>query len=214
MPDRIGIDEHVTISGITGGGKSVLTRMYLSQMPAVIKLDIKGEAFDDLAKKKSPWPEVDPKKLAIVETLKDLSACKRPYIIYCPVLDEMEPDAYNEFFKFVYTKKRNKNTVTWIDEIMEVCDSHNIPRYLKALYTRGRSRHTPVWGLTQRPVGIHPLCFSQSTHVFSFDLQLDQDRKKVAEMTGCREFLDNPNGYNFWYYRRGFRNASKGVIQL
>lgn len=211
----IGTDKHVFVAGITGSGKSQLASVYLSQMPKVIKLDTKGEALADLKKKRNPWPYVDPKELVIVQTLDDLTRVNHPYVIYAPVLDELEFDAYNEFFKWVYFQREDTHTVTWVDEYMEVSDNPSvIPRYLKALYTKGRSRFTSVWTCTQTPTGVNKIAFRQSSHFFMFDLTDVEDRKKMSKSTGAMEMMDLPEGYNFWYFERGWRSAVKGVLDL
>ena len=215
---QIAIDEHVFIAGITGGGKSVLARKYLSQFPFVIKLDTKGEALRDIRLNKNPWIEVSKEKLIIVQKLEDLIKVNfknKPYIIYCPIFEELEQPYFNEFFKWVYFNLEGTNVVVWVDELMEISEnSQSVPKYLKALYTKGRSRGSIIWGLTQRPVGIHPICLSQSTHLFCFDLPLDSDRKRVSDSTGAKEFLELPTGYYFWYFKRGWREAKKGIITL
>lgn len=211
----IATDKHVFVSGITGGGKSQLCQCYLSQFPRVIKLDTKGEAFMDLKKKRNPWPYVHPKELAIVQTLDDLGKVDHPYIIYAPVFEELEFDAFNEFFRWVYFSREDTHTATWVDEYMEVSENPSvIPRYLRALYTKGRSRNTPVWTCTQRPTGVHQIAFSQSSHFFTFDLPMPQDREKIAKATGAPQHLELPDGYNFWYFERGWREAVKGVLAL
>lgn len=214
MKQSITLAEHVFIAGITGGGKGNLTENYLSQFPKVIKLDTKGEALDRIQDGVNPWRQVHPKELVIVEKLSDVMKVEEPYVIYCPTFEELNADAFNDFFMWVYFNKNKSGTVTWVDEVMEVSPSaHQIPTYYKALMTKGRSRRTPVWSLTQRPSDINNIIFSQSTHLYSFDLPLINDRKKVAECTGAKEFLEMPTGYNFWYFRRGWRNAVKGIFE-
>lgn len=168
-------------------------------MPKVIKLDTKGEALAKMRRKgEHPWRGVAASELVIVQTLDDLKRADHPYIIYCPVLEELEPEAFNDFFFYVYRDRAFDPTVTWVDEMMEISTSYNIPLGLKALYTKGRFQQTPVWACTQRPVGINPLCLSQATHMFTFDLPRIQDRKFIADSAGVDELLQEPGGYNFW----------------
>ena len=210
-PNKIGDDEHVFIAGMTGTGKSVLARTYLSGFPVVWKLDIKGEAISDLKNSKNPWPEVQPKKLAVVTRLSHIPNVDTPYIIYAPEHDEMDEHFYNEFFRMAYFRQ---NLKVWIDEAMAVSTSHNLPEYYKAILTRGRSRDTAAWSLSQRPAGISQTIISQCTHIFAFNLRLQNDRKRMAEMTGCPEYLTNPEGHNFWYYRDGWTDAVKAKLAL
>lgn len=202
---------HVTIPGMTGCGKSHLAESYLSQFPKVVKLDTKGETVDKLSKGINPWPLVNPKELTVVTKLEDLiENDDSPYLIYNPVHDELNPDYYDAFFQWAYY---HRNITVWVDEVMEVLDSpQKILKWYKAILTRGRYFDVGLWQLTQRPMGIPPLCISQSTHVFCFDLQLDQDRKKVSDVTGVSDFLIKPEGHNFWYWQSGWRNARLGVL--
>lgn len=203
--------EHVFVPGMTGCGKSHLAEAYLSQMPKVVKLDTKGETLDKLSKGKNPWPLVDPKELTVTTKLQDLiENSDSPYLIYNPTHDELNDDYYDAFFQWAYY---HRNIIVWVDEVMEVLDTpHKILRWYKAILTRGRYFDVSLWQLTQRPLGLPAMCTSQSTHVFCFDLQLDQDRKKVADVTGVPEFLTKPEGHNFWYWRSGWRNAQLGVL--
>lgn len=208
--NRIKTSEHVFVAGMTGTGKSFLARNYLSRFPSVAMLDTKGESIDKLANKENPWPEIDPKLLTIVTRAAQLPEVETPYLIYAPDFEELEPYFYNEFFRWAYFRK---NITVWVDEAMSVSEnSQTIPEYYKAILTRGRSRNTAIWTLTQRPMGLSPLIISQSTHFFVFNLQLEQDRKKVTDVTGVPEFMQKPMGHNFWYFRDGWESAVKAKM--
>lgn len=212
-PNSIGDDEHVFIAGMTGSGKSVLARTYLSGYKTVWKLDIKGEALMDIKKGKDPWPELpNKKKLSIVTRLSHFENVDTPYIIYCPEHDEMDDEYYDMFLRMAYYRQ---NLKVWIDEAMAVSTNpQHLPPHYKAILTRGRSRDTAIWSLSQRPAGISNTIISQCTHVFSFNLQLPQDRKRVSDITGCPEFLNRPQGHNFWYWRDGWEEAVKAKLAL
>lgn len=193
--------EHVFIAGRTGSGKTVCARQYLSGFEHVVALDTKG---------KLKWPEVDPKELTLVKRLRDLPDTDTPKIIYRPIWEELEPEYYNEFFRWCY---RRGNCQVWIDEVMGVCkNSFDIPEYYKAILTRGRELNVTAWSLTQRPSGIPQLIISEATHLFVYDLNLPQDRQKLVEVTGAEELWDRPNiaarkPYSFWYYNVNEENA-------
>lgn len=219
MMATIAHDEHVFVAGITGSGKTYWLRQYASRRPRVAKLDSKGEAIVDLRKGKNPWPEVHPSQLAIVmdfDKLKDHDWKKRPYLIYVPTFDELDdPSFYDEYFRWAFLSNQDPDRpiVQWIDELKDAVPTpHKIPRYLKALYQKGRFVNNTVWGASQEPRHLHSMCMSQPTHIVSFDLPRIEDRKRLADNTGCPEFLEMPGGHNFWYYRRGWRSAKKGVI--
>jgi len=182
-------DEHVFIAGRTGSGKTWLAKKYLAGYENVFCLDIKGTL---------KWDDVPKDELTIITHVKDLEKVNTPKCIYKPDPAEMELDFYDEFFKFIYNRG---NTICWIDECMSVTpNAQRIPFYYKAIMTRGRELGVAAWSLTQRPSGINLLPISEATHIMAFDLNLPQDRKRIADLTGAFEFLDKPGRFNFWYY--------------
>ena len=115
--------------------------------------------------------------------------------------DEQNEDTYNALFEWVF---QNGDIRVWVDELMTVCpNSMNIPKWLKAIYTAGRSRRASVIACTQRPSGIPAICIANSTHYYVFAMPQPQDRKKMQDVTGCLEFGDKPEKYWFWYYKQG-----------
>lgn len=194
----IGTDEHVFIAGMTGSGKSVTAEHYLAGYANVIKLDTKDEVSERRKQKKPLWKGlVEGKDYTVINRLAELDNVDTPKIIYVPEFDEQTQDHYNSLFKWVYERQ---NTILWIDELMSIADSPSrYPPYLKALYTRGRSRESVVWALTQRPMDIPTIVMANSTHFFIYNLNMPQDREKVAKATGYPEFYDLPGKYTFWY---------------
>lgn len=207
----IPIDQHVTVTGMTGTGKSHLAAAYLSMFPRVVKHDTKGEAPILLKKGINPWPQVHPKELTIVYKLEDLiDQADTPYVIYSPEHDELNEHVYDEFYHWCYYQH---GQTVWTDEVLEVLENpQRILKWYKGILTRGRFFDIALWQCTQRPMGLPAMCIAQSTHIFCFDMQMDQDREKVAKITGVKEFLTKPNGHEFWYWQSGWRNAQLGVM--
>lgn len=194
-------DEHVFIAGRTGSGKTFLARKYLCRYENIVALDTKG-----LLK----WPEVNPNEITVVKNLETLTEANTKKIIYRPVWEEMTQEYFNNFFKWCYLRR---NTIVWVDEAMSVSPSpHTLPEFYKAILTRGRERNTAIWSLTQRPAGIAQVIISESTHFFIFDLNMPQDRDKIAEVTGAREILEKPGKYKFWYYHVEWEKAVKAKL--
>jgi hypothetical protein len=209
---RIGTDEHVLVPGMTGSGKSVLAEVYLAGFDHVVKLDTKGEVYERRKKKKPIWRGlIEGRDFSVVEHLEEITKVETPKIIYAPHFEEQEPEYYDALMKWVYERE---NTTLWIDELMSVATAHKYPVYLKALMTRGRSKNASVWALTQRPTEIPNIIFANTTHFFVFNLMLAQDRKKLADGTGCMEFLEPPGGHNFWYFRYGMEHAELAYLKL
>ena len=209
---KIGPDEHVFVPGMTGSGKSFLAEVYLAGFEqSVIKLDSKGEVFERRKKGEPVWRGlVENKDYTVIEQLSEMDKVETKNIIYAPNFDEQDQEHYNELMKWIY---RRENTTLWIDELMEVAPSAmKYPEYLKALYTRGRSKNVSVWSLTQRTMDIPTIVLANSTHFFVFNLNQPQDRKKLADATGILEFYEQPGKYTFWYHKLGTDYATKGRL--
>lgn len=204
-------DEHVFIAGMTGTGKSFFAEAYLAGYPYVIKLDTKGEIFERRKKGEAGWRGlVEGKDYTVIERLADINNVTTPKIIYAPHFTEQTEEYYDSLCKYIYERE---NTTFWIDELMSIADSpRKYPLYLKALYTRGRSKDVGIWALTQRPVDVPVIAGANSKHFITFDLAMPQDRQKMAEITGCPNLLEMPKGYNFWYFKLGWETAVKGVL--
>lgn len=188
---EIKTSEHVFIPGRTGSGKTFLAESYLNGFDNVVVLDTKG--FFDWKTSEKPVP--------VFENLAELSNFGQGRAIYRPDFTELNQEFYDSFFQWIY---RRKNTIVYIDELMEVCPSpRTYPLYLKGILTRGREMNIGCWMSTQRPKDIPSLCLNQSNHFFIFNLQEEADREKIARATEKREFLQNPGtlkSYIFWYY--------------
>jgi hypothetical protein len=194
---KIKQSEHVFICGRTGSGKTFLAETYLAGFPNVVVLDTKGFVDWNLA----GFPPVYDSLSELVKNVKDGKA------IYRPNPFEMDMEFYDKFFEWVYERQ---NTIVYIDELMSIATSSQIPFFLKAILTRGRQRNTACWSLTQRPSGIPIICMSEATHFFVFDLNIKEDRDRLKKITG-NEIMDYKpselckiNGknmeYPFFYY--------------
>lgn len=195
MKNVIKTDEHVFISGQTGSGKSFLKQAYLSGYKNVISLDLKG--------KLTYKPFLD--DVPVFDTLSELMNVGEGKYIYRPRFEEIENTDYIEkFFEWIYERQ---NTICDIDEIMAVGelgskDGSYIPRYAKAILTRGRERETTIWGATQRPKTIPMVYMSEATHFFIFSLKLEADRKRIQEFIPYPEIMEEiqKQSHKFWYY--------------
>ena len=200
----IGRGEHVFIAGGTGSGKTFLASEYLRAYNNVVVLDTKG-MFDN-------WDTMEEKELTVAERLQDLPRIKTSKIIYRPIFQELTQESYNSFFEWLYLRR---NTICLIDEAMQVSPSPAVlPEWLRGCLQRGRQLKIGIWSLTQRPKSISPLLISEATHIFTFRLNLDQDREKLVEVTGCKEFYVKPEKHSFWYLNmfKDAQTAKKGKL--
>lgn len=207
--------EHVFVCGGTGTGKSALAEVYLAgkNFPYVVKIDTKGEYFERKANGLPVWKGlVEGEDYEIVFRLKDLERSVKPKIIYVPDYDEQEFDYYDAFFKWVYERQ---NTTLWIDELMSIVENaHRIPRFLKAIYTRGRSRFTSCWSCSQRANEIPNIILANTQIFFCFSMNLEADRKKLVLMTDQKEFMHKPEKYYFWFYKLGNNKPVLATLKL
>ena len=195
--------EHVFVCGGTGSGKSVLADVFTAGMPeTVIKIDIKDDTFARRKNKEPLWRGlVENEDFEVVSSLEAVKKSEFKKIIYVPPFNEQEPEIYDDLARYCYNQG---DTRLWIDELMLFTESAvKYPPFLKAILVSGRSRNSTVLVCTQRPMGIAAICIANSQHFFVFRMNNEQDRKKMADGTGCRKFREPPRKYCFWYYREG-----------
>lgn len=195
--------EHVFICGGTGSGKSVLADVYTAGMPeTVIKIDIKDDTFSRRRDGEPLWRGlVEGEDFEICTSLEAVKRSEFTKIIYVPPFEEQDMDHYEDLARYVY---ETGNTRLWVDELMLFTEGvQRYPKHLKAILVSGRSRRATVLCCTQRPLGIPAICIANSQHFFVFRMNNEQDRKKMADVTGCAKFLEPPPKHAFWYYREG-----------
>jgi hypothetical protein len=96
------------------------------------------------------------------------------------------------------------NVVVYIDELYALVEFGRIapPRILSQLYTQGRERLVGVWGATQRPAWVPLFTLSECDWFFAFRTQLQDDRKRLAELMGEEVLQPIPvqDRHGFWMY--------------
>lgn len=162
-------DEHTAIVGRNGSGKTQAGAFILSAK------DLRNEA----------WTILDYKDEEIFRELKNTREIGFNDVPTKPGLYHLrarygEDDAETEaWMSKVYD---TQNHGIYIDE------GYMLPQLHKGAFagilTQGRSRRIPTITLTQRPVKVNPLVFSEAKHIVVFDLNRKRDWQTVEEATG------------------------------
>jgi hypothetical protein len=162
-------DEHTTIVGRNGTGKTllgafVLARRDLANTTQLI-VDYKGEeVFAALSRARAIG-------------FRDVPHEPGVYIL------KAAPHLNNQVEDWLYRVWESSHVGLFIDEGYML---PNPPQggAFQAILTQGRSKRIPVITLTQRPVRVSTFAFSEASHVGVFDLNAKRDRQTVEDRTG------------------------------
>ena len=163
---NIKTDEHIFLCGMTGSGKSTLTKKLSLglKLGTLIVLDIK---HDITLKNAVIVHKVD---YAVFDRI---LKSKKNLIVRCAPTREN----YDLIATYVYLRG---NLVLWVDESSEVMAEAGFSQAFKLLLTAGRSRHAVVWFSSQRPAIVSNTAISQASHYFVFALLLLTDKKAIC----------------------------------
>lgn len=177
-------DEHTTIVGRTGTGKTqfgawLLSTRDLERKPWVI-LDYKGE-----------------ETLNSIPRIREIGLREAPSQPGLYIL-RSRPDLEDETEAWLWKIWESENTGVFIDE------GYMLPENRKgafsALLTQGRSKNTPVITLSQRPVRVNRTAFSEASHLIAFDLNDRRDHKALEEIVPSGFMArEVPRYHSRWY---------------
>lgn len=210
MQIDIAENSRVFVTGKTGSGKTHFSKSILAPVNRLVVFDIK----DNLAGEMNLVPATGANGNTIKDNWRKFLRGKDIRLqVTAPrnvVGSEEEYEFYHEWFRKVFLVA---DTMVYIDELLGVLKSSvDLPKWLKAIYTRGRE---PVYGrknrivrgnigviaCTQRPSHIPVFCMTESEEFFIFQLQNPDDRKKVAAYTSPEIAQPIPDEHGFYYYK-------------
>jgi hypothetical protein len=178
--------DRVAFVGKTGSGKTYAARILTKDLRRLVVFDPKGT----LAGKWGllEWNNRNAKRLKKGDNLR--------LRIPAPLDGNWEP-----YFMACYDCH---NLTVYIDEMYGVISRGKPGQYLTALYTRGRELNIGVWASTQRPAWVPLFMLSEADWIFLFRLQLETDRKRVAEIMGDNVRDSVLTGHQVWVYNQAW----------
>lgn len=182
------MSDRAVIVGQTGSGKTELAKHLLASRPFVVVLD--------------PKRRFTSSGYETLTTLSAVTKSKNERLIYRPqhdvLRDWQDSDGDIErFFEWIF---KRGNTTLYVDEAYLVTQGDNLPRYYHACLAQGRELGIATWSATQRPMRVPQVILSEAEHVYTFRLQLPQDRGKVEAVTGLdRHLIGALSKYEFYY---------------
>lgn len=190
---KLGIEEHGFIAGATGTGKSELAQYLINDPDKPYSVVYDPKHSRTIGK----W-----RNQTLVYNWEELTShhhADTRRIVYRPSLEESESRAMQEaFFKWVYYQGRVR---VYVDECSALLGESTANFYLKGCLTRGRELGVSTLCATQRPVSIPLITMSEASRFYIFRLNLEEDRKRVAKITGISEDEQlTLKQYEFFYY--------------
>lgn len=185
-------NDRVFIVGKTGSGKTTLVTILLVQVKFPVILDPKHQfSFRDVIKNFRSENEF------ITSDLKE--AIRIDYdipIIYRPSITECKAGCPT-FWEWILYRE---NCIVYVDEVIAVSPSVNMPYGYARAVQMGRGKNIGVWSATQRPARIPQNLLSESEHVIAFELRNPVDIKRIADYTDPIIINERATDHDFWYY--------------
>jgi hypothetical protein len=124
------------------------------------------------------------------------------FIVWTPDTDDVE--MYNEWFKRVYLngRKNKQPCFIFIDELSSISSRGGAtPLYYDTLLKQGRNLGggCSVLSLIQQARYCPIAMASQLTHTFVFNMNNENDKKKMVENYGLDKNYKIPDQHGFWY---------------
>jgi hypothetical protein len=177
--------EHVLLLGTTGSGKTTLGVEIVSRRDHVIAFGTKGrdttmqklvsrgwERFHD-------WPVYANVTHAVMWP--DITKVDDP--------EDVIPKQHEVFRRTISGIYQQGGWCAFMDELSYLTDDLNLGRRVKILYGQGRSMGISILAGTQRPRFIPVLAYDQSTHIFFWRENDEQNLNRIAEINFTQKDL-------------------------
>jgi hypothetical protein len=214
---KLGREEHGFICGATGGGKSVLAQFLVNDpdKPHSVVYDPKhSRTLGEWRNQTIVYSSFNDPRDARFGLPIQLVECDAPRILYRPSLEEAEDRGQQEaFFRWVYWREHCR---VYVDECSALLGDSAPNQYLKGCLTRGRELGISTLCATQRPVSIPLITMSEASRFYIFRLNLEEDRRRIAKITGISDEEQlTLRRYEFFYFdMAGQRSSQKLTLDL
>lgn len=193
----VSTNDRIFITGKTGSGKTYLMKFLTRQVKRLAVFDPKGSLdLDDW--KLEPFSDKGVSKLKNGEEA-------RLRVRYLP-----GEEIATYWLKMLEVFYHIGNVTIYIDEVYQVNGGPTTTPspIVNTLYTLGRELGIGVWGVTQRPSWVPLVHMSESDHFFVFRLNMLDDRRRMAEVSGSNNILEPiRDPYGFFYMRPEWEEA-------
>lgn len=152
------------------------------------------KAFDSL-------PEA--KKIVSIRKTKEIakSIFENRFTIINPKADESNVDDLDLLIQWLHESFIDIGI--YVDELYYIHSNNRAGPGLIGVLTRGRELNQTFLGATQRPVGISRFLFSEADYICGMSLTTEDDRQRMADYTGHKEFLVKLKAYDWLWYDIG-----------
>lgn len=185
---KIQIKSHnrVMLVGMTGSGKSELSKFLLSNLRRAIVIDPK-HTF----------------RLEGYKVARSMPLFENEFRII------LRPKRSDDFYfgDLIREAWKRRNIILYCDELATLDDSFpEMTRQLAECARTGRERGIGLWTATQRPRGIPQIFKTESEVFFVFTLQSEEDRKHVSGFVGEKAKIDLPE--HIFLYRNKKKDSA------
>lgn len=183
--------QHIALIGRNGSGKTQAALWHLSK-----------RQFDLM-----PWLIVDFKRdehIAAIEGAVEIPVGEVPkgpgiFVVRPNIADMVRNETAMPFYETLAGVYNQQNVGVWFDEGFVLGKNKMIEGMFENLLTQGRSKHTPMIILVQRPVWVSRFVLSESSFLQLFRLQDGRDVTTLQEVMPEGAFRRLPDYHSSYY---------------
>lgn len=186
-------DEHVTIIGPTGSGKTYLAQQLLErtatpEYPAITLVMKPRDATVEKWRKKVGYKKVTFWSQPVTKWQPNP---RSGYVVwprhtYKTYIDN--PNHYRVFEHAIMDNYRRGGRIIFCDEVSGL-QRLGLTEELETVWERGRGMDAPLWAATQRPTHVSSHAYNQASHIFLGKISDRRSKERFGEISGVDEKL-------------------------